>query len=346
MCSVNCKISVIMPVYNSGIYLRTAVDSILSQSMSDFELILVDDGSTDGSSLVCNEYSKEDNRVKVLHQSNKGICEARNAALKVAKGEFIAFSDHDDEYLPNLLNDTYKFAKKNDLDVVKFGHRAISYKKNKKVKSTIYNSETAVYLKNLSASVFSLYNKGVLTCVWDGLFKKAFLDKNEVRFDPIYKTGGEDIEFVFHLISFSPRLGVLSTVYYNHYIRFGFSTSTLYKKENVETLFVTCHKINDYLGFLDIKEVVKKERVEFVLFFFRIFLSPLFYYLSFSNGSYKKSEEYIRRSCEELPIVFFSIPFTKILSKNFKIGVLLFLYKNKLWRICSFFSYLNRKLNR
>lgn len=114
------KVSVIMPVYNSGEYLQTAVDSILSQSLKDIELILVDDGSTDGSSEKCEEYAKKDKRVVVIHQRNGGICNARNAALKIARGEYIGFSDHDDEYLPGLLEDNYKLCITQNLDFVKF----------------------------------------------------------------------------------------------------------------------------------------------------------------------------------------------------------------------------------
>ena len=114
------KVSVIMPVYNSGEYLQTAVDSILSQSLKDIELILVDDGSTDGSSEKCDEYAKKDKRVVVIHQKNGGICNARNAALNIARGEYIGFSDHDDEYLPGLLEDNYKLCITQNLDFVKF----------------------------------------------------------------------------------------------------------------------------------------------------------------------------------------------------------------------------------
>ena len=83
------KVSVIMPVYNSGEYLKTAVDSILSQSLKEIELILVDDGSTDGSSERCDEYAAKDSRVVVIHQKNGGICNARNAALKMPRGNIL-----------------------------------------------------------------------------------------------------------------------------------------------------------------------------------------------------------------------------------------------------------------
>ena len=117
------KVSVIMPVYNSGEYLQTAVDSILSQSLKDIELILVDDGSTDGSSEKCDEYAKKDKRVVVIHQRNGGICNARNAALKIARGEYIGFSDHDDEYVPGYLEHAYREAMEHDADLVKVGKR-------------------------------------------------------------------------------------------------------------------------------------------------------------------------------------------------------------------------------
>ena len=81
------KISIIMPVYNSGKYLSTAVDSILNQSFKEIELILVDDGSTDGSSEKCDEYARKDSRVVVIHQKNGGICNARNTALNMAKAK-------------------------------------------------------------------------------------------------------------------------------------------------------------------------------------------------------------------------------------------------------------------
>lgn len=86
------------------------MDSILSQSLKDIELILVDDGSTDGSSEKCDEYAKQDCRVVVIHQKNGGICNARNAALKIARGEYIGFSDHDDEFIQGCHEAAYSFA--------------------------------------------------------------------------------------------------------------------------------------------------------------------------------------------------------------------------------------------
>lgn len=106
-------ISIIVPVYNAVDYLHYCVDSILRQSYTNLEVILVDDGATDGSSSICDEYAALDNRVTVIHQSNGGIAKAQNAGLAAAHGEFIAFADNDDildrhniEYLLHALQST------------------------------------------------------------------------------------------------------------------------------------------------------------------------------------------------------------------------------------------------
>lgn len=96
-------ISVIVPVYNVENYLRRCLDSILAQSFKDFEIILVDDGSKDGSGIICDEYKKLDKRISVLHKENGGVSTARNAGIEIAKGEWICFVDSDDYVKPDYL---------------------------------------------------------------------------------------------------------------------------------------------------------------------------------------------------------------------------------------------------
>jgi len=98
-----CKVTVIVPVYNTERYLPRCIDSVLSQSLTDFELLLIDDGSTDGSGTICNEYAEKDNRVHVFHKENGGVSSARNLGLKESKGEWVCFVDSDDELLPDGL---------------------------------------------------------------------------------------------------------------------------------------------------------------------------------------------------------------------------------------------------
>ena len=97
------RISVIIPVYNTEQYLSRCLDSILSQSFDDFELLLIDDGSTDSSGAICDSYAEKDSRVRVFHKENGGVSSARNLGLDNAKGEWIYFVDSDDEVLPDGL---------------------------------------------------------------------------------------------------------------------------------------------------------------------------------------------------------------------------------------------------
>ena len=112
------KVSVIIPVYNVDHYLEQCVNSILGQSFGDFELILVDDGSTDRSGAICDEYEKKDVRVKVIHQQNAGSSAARNTGLKVANGIYILFVDADDWVNPNHIESMVETAERESADVV------------------------------------------------------------------------------------------------------------------------------------------------------------------------------------------------------------------------------------
>ena len=99
------KLSVIVPVYNTEKYLRECIDSILAQTFTDFELILVDDGSTDSSGAICDEYAGKDPRIQVIHQENGGVTRARKAAMRVAKGSWVSFIDSDD-WIDSAMFDT------------------------------------------------------------------------------------------------------------------------------------------------------------------------------------------------------------------------------------------------
>lgn len=89
-------VSVIVPVYNVNLYLKQCVDSILSQTYKKLEILLVDDGSTDNSGMICDDYAKIDQRVKVIHKKNGGLSDARNVALDICRGDYISFVDSDD----------------------------------------------------------------------------------------------------------------------------------------------------------------------------------------------------------------------------------------------------------
>lgn len=108
MYEINPKISIIIPVYNVEKYLRECLDSILNQTLKEFEVILVDDGSPDNSGIICDEYANRDSRFKVIHKKNAGVSAARNTGLKEAKGKWVTFIDSDDFVAKTFLENLYK----------------------------------------------------------------------------------------------------------------------------------------------------------------------------------------------------------------------------------------------
>ena len=122
---MNDLISVIVPVYNVEAYLSICIESILSQEYSQLEVILIDDGSTDNSGHICDEYAKIDNRINVIHQSNSGAAAAKNAGLQIASGTYLNFVDGDDFLEPNAYSHMVKTIKEQKADVVQCSYRDV-----------------------------------------------------------------------------------------------------------------------------------------------------------------------------------------------------------------------------
>lgn len=168
----NTVVSVIIPVYNASSYLQECLESVLSQSLADFEIILVDDGSTDNSGLICDEYAKKDNRVKVFHKENEGVCVARNIGLDNAKGDWIAFVDSDDLLLPDALRKMYNAAVLNEVNCVLAG-------------SMVLNNGEKKVLKQFQEKKFDdAVSNAPHPALWGYLFKASIIHQNRIRFIP------------------------------------------------------------------------------------------------------------------------------------------------------------------
>lgn len=232
------KVSVIMPIYNGEKFIEKTVKSILHQSMEDFEIILVNDGSKDNSGILCDEMAQIDSRIKVLHQENQGICGARNAGLEIACGEYIAFADQDDDCLPGWLKDNYLVAKKYQADLVKSGRIAetIDEKGNLLKKDVRELPERFYEKKELRKQYFELRDQNVFSPVWDGLFRRELIEKHHIRFRTEFKQGEEDtvfcLEFLIHVERFVTNTGI----YFKHYERYATSTSSVFNIESLNGL--------------------------------------------------------------------------------------------------------------
>lgn len=278
-----------MPVYNSGKYLQVAVESILMQNFSDFELILVDDGSTDGSSEKCDELANKNHRIKVIHQANGGLCNARNIALKTAVGEYIAFCDHDDEYLQGLLKDNYTIAKANDLDIVKFCKKWDTYRGEKMVSSTTNHVPDTILDRNgIKEKIVELNKMDFFSCVWDGLYRRSFLTDNGIVFDPFFKFGGEDYDFIYRCLIKAEKIGFNSRVYYHHYTRSSFSTSSKFDPNKIE---VVKKRFEMYKAMTDSYSIHMADyKEEYTRFFIKDFIVSVIMQLNRGNLTLSEKE--------------------------------------------------------
>jgi len=221
-------VSIVMPIYNAEKYVAQAIDSVLNQTLSDFELILINDGSTDKSAEICAAYARDDQRIKLIHQKNGGICSARNKGLQLVQGEYTAFIDNDDVYLPDLLEENYTLAKKYNADILKYGNQYIKQKNFSA--DTIHSSgklnEEALLViekNDLSAEYKKLNEADLLVYVWDGLFKTELIREKQIMFDSQFKSGHEDRVFCMQLYPHSTCVVINPKIYYQHIV---YKTST------------------------------------------------------------------------------------------------------------------------
>lgn len=213
------KYSVIMPTYNSEKYVANAIESVLSQTYTDFELIIVDDGSTDLTLNICNSYVNQDSRIKVYRKNNGGCCSARNYGLNQAQGDWISFCDNDDTFEPDLLQATFSYIA-DDVDVIKFNFR--TFVDSKEIQNRDYK------FQRIKSGAERYDYDGVRKtndAVWNGVYRKQFLLNNRIEFDENMRFGGEDLNFSLQILNCSPAMVVMNSVYYNWYMRTEHSTS-------------------------------------------------------------------------------------------------------------------------
>ena len=163
----NIMISIIIPVYNVIDYIEEALDSVIHQTYQNLQIIVVDDGSTDGSGLVCDEYAKKDKRITVIHQENKGLSAARNAGLDIAKGEYIAFLDSDDAFHREMIEHLLGVAQNENADIITCD--IASFWTQKKMKELRIRRHDYKCLSKTAAMHAAV--KGEITCLsWDKLY--------------------------------------------------------------------------------------------------------------------------------------------------------------------------------
>lgn len=210
------KISIIIPVYNVEKYLQCCLDSLLIQTLPDFEVICVNDGSKDNSLGVLRDYERKDSRIVVVDKKNEGSGPTRNLALSMAKGQYIAFLDSDDYYAPNFCEKMYDFAIKNDLDVAICCVNSFKLKDGVFVHALPFFSSSKIPSK-LKGCVFEgsqlvPYLAQIPSVAWNKIYKREFLLENKILFQVVLF--GQDQLFYIHAMAKATRLAFLDEALY------------------------------------------------------------------------------------------------------------------------------------
>lgn len=199
------KISIVIPVYNVKNYLSTCLDSVINQSYSNLEIILVDDGSTDNSGTICDDYAKRDNRIIVCHQKNSGVSLARNNGIAKAKGEYICFIDADDIVHPDYIKKLVSNLDSNALTICQIE----KFQNNVNFSKENTNSKIELDQKHF----IELCNMSLLNTPCCKLYQKSILKDNKIAFDTTLSLG-EDLLFNLNYLKYIDRIIVVAQKLY------------------------------------------------------------------------------------------------------------------------------------
>ena len=209
-------ISVIIPVYNAENTIRKSLSEITEQSLQDIEVICINDGSTDSSGRILDDLARNDERIIVLHQENKGAGAARNAGLKIARGKYLSILDADDIFKANMLSRAVSVAETDDLDIVVFRSDAY-YPESEKYKSAAWTihedllpSHRVFAGIDVQRDVFKVF----VGWAWDKLFRTDFVRENGLSFQEIRTTN--DMLFVLSAVVLAKRISVIHDVLIHH----------------------------------------------------------------------------------------------------------------------------------
>lgn len=266
-------ISVVVPIFNVEKYLTECIESILNQTYKDFELILVNDGSTDNSLKICNEYLKKDERIRVINKENGGLSSARNSGIEVAKGEYIAFIDSDDLINENMFEKMMKIAIEKNADIVQCNYQ--EFYDESEINSNIDISNEIEELNNIEA-LHKFYENGKSACAvvaWNKIYKTKLF--NDVRYP--FGRVHEDVFTTHKLLYKANKIICIKDKFYYYRQRANSITTNKYNKKRLDIL----DAIEERANFL--KNIVGNEEL------YNLEIRNYSYNIMLSYSKYKES---------------------------------------------------------
>ena len=232
-------VSIIIPVFNVRPYLAEALDSVIHQTYRNLEIIIIDDGSTDGSGGVCDEYAQKDRRVQVIHQENKGLSNARNIGLEISTGDVVAFLDSDDAYHLDYVATMLSAMIKEKADIVSCRYtehctiKAMNPGNQKGIKP---NFRPGIY--STVSALQALADDMIDHHIWDKLYKRQVWEEFKFPDGHVY----EDSDAIFHVVNNAVKVCAVDEPLYMYRVRPG-SISETSSKRNVEDWMLACLRL-------------------------------------------------------------------------------------------------------
>lgn len=234
----NKLVSVIIPVFNVRPYLVEALESVLHQTYKNLDIIIIDDGSTDGSEMLCDEYAKKDSRIRVVHQINKGLSSARNAGLDRMNGEVVVFLDPDDAYHPDYVKVMMDAMLRENADIVLCGYTIHSTSgKMRQTGWSLTRAQMKPDMYDRSHALRALADGNIETAVWNKMYRRELW--REVRFPDGYVYEGTDT--TYRIINLCRSFYVLDQRLYRHRKRPGSITNTHSWKNLRDSFLASSH---------------------------------------------------------------------------------------------------------
>lgn len=251
------KVSIVIPIYNVEKYIDTCLKNICNNELTDIEIICVDDGSLDDSGMICDNYAKQDKRIKVIHKNNGGVSSARNVGMTIASGEYLYFLDPDDEMHSSMLSIMLNIAKQKDCQVVVCGYKTIP---DAKVVIPQFQLNKPITPIEMIVSNCKIYSNNDLCFSWRFLFQTKIIKDNNLSFNEKVHIG-EDTIFNFSAILKARRIFVIDKPFYYYTVNNENSAmKASYKKDlesclieqyNVKKKLTSDNNLNKYKSYMD-----------------------------------------------------------------------------------------------
>lgn len=230
--------SIVLPIYNAVNYIEKTLNCIHNQSFKNYELLIVDDGASDGTEDIVKRYSNENANTMYIKQNNQGISNARNTAIQNAKGKYLVFCDHDDIMDSNCLKKLFTILSQENFDVVKYSYKNQVIMNDKLVKQyDLICDDICGTGKDLQQN-YNQFNNFIYT-VWNGAYRTALIHESKLKFDESIKSGMEDVVFNLKLLQKNISICMISDTLYLHYIRYGQSASRKFDINKLDSILMS-----------------------------------------------------------------------------------------------------------